>query len=160
MSWYDQEVKMEELVGVIFKSITVNEAKDEIIFVTDNDIELKMYHSQDCCEGVSIDDICGDLDDLLLTPITRSEEATNTGTGETKYSYEDGVPNVTTITGEWPEGVPLPEYNPESYTWTFYKFSTIKGSVTIRWYGSSNGYYSESVRLVDVSASEKKRNED
>jgi len=50
------------------------------------------------------------------------------------------------------EAGPLNEYE-ESYTWTFYRFRTRKGSVTVRWYGSSNGYYSEdvSVEVVDTT---------
>jgi hypothetical protein len=87
---------------------------------------VRFSHHQDCCEHVYIEDICGDLDDLVGAPLVEAEEVSN-------YEGED--------TGD------------ESYTWTFYKFRTCKGSVTVRWYGSSNGYYSEdvSVEFVDTT---------
>lgn len=84
---------------------------------------FEFYHEQDCCESVDIYDIVGDLADLVGSPILMAEE----------------------VSGESPSGFDN-EYH-ESHTWTFYKFATIKGYVDIRWLGSSNGYYSESVHL-------------
>lgn len=81
----------------------------------------EFYHSQDCCEIVSIDDIEGDLADLTKVRLELAEEATE----ECTECSESG-------------------------TWTFYRFRTVKGSVTVKWLGESNGYYSESVDLRRV----------
>ena len=95
---------------------------DELYFNTSDGEVFKMYHEQDCCEHVYIEDIIGDLDDLIGTPLLMAEEVTERGK-----------------LGEW-----------DSQTWTFYKFATVKGYVTIRWLGESNGYYSESVDFVRI----------
>jgi hypothetical protein len=84
-----------------------------------------MFYQQDCCASCYIDDICGDVTDLLYTPILTAIEASN-----------KTDPPIATE---------------ESYTWTFYRISTIKGTVVIRWYGSSNGYYSETASFERVS---------
>ena len=99
---------------------------DQIIFETTDGEMYKMYHDQNCCESVSIDDIVGDLQDLVGSPILIAQEVE----GNTPADFDD-------------------KYY-ESYTWTFYKFATIKGYVDIRWFGSSNGYYSEGVSFCKV----------
>lgn len=105
-----------------------NNNNEELVFTIDNNKSYKMFHEQDCCENVTIEDICGDLDDLLGTPILQAEES---------------------VSGENPEGI-TKDYQ-DSFTWTFYKLAIIKGSVTIGWYGESNGYYSESVDFEEIS---------
>ena len=109
-------VNFEELLGkVIIKIEKIND--EELRFYLSNGAMYKQCHMRDCCESVTIEDIVGDLNDLLYTKILLSEEVT-----------QDATDN-----------------NHESATWTFYKLATIKGYVTIRWYGESNGYYSMGV---------------
>jgi hypothetical protein len=107
---------MSDLIGRVFTEVIDN--GDELILKNDKEF-FKFYHEQDCCENVSIEDITGDLTDLVGSPILFAEESCN----------DD------------------PEAS-ESGTWTFYKLATAKGWVDIRWYGSSNGYYSEGVSLA------------
>ena len=112
------------LKGLTITSIDgLEDDSAEVIFTTSEGRRFEMSHSQDCCERVSIEDICGDINDLLNSPILLAEEAT---------SEEDPV-DVNK------------EYHDDLYCWTFYKLSTFKGDVTIRWYGESNGYYSVGV---------------
>lgn len=120
--------EFEQLKGCTLDAIEVSVNKDRIMFTLTDGRQFLMYHAQDCCERVYVEDIAGDLADLVGSPILEAEEASNSNDPS---PADDGLP--------------------ESYTWTFYKLATIKGSVTIRWYGTSNGYYSESVDFEDVS---------
>ena len=138
---------MADLIDLVGKTLTeIKNTGDELIFVCDDGMTYKLYHNQDCCESVSIDDICGDLEDLIGTPILKSEEVSNE---EFEKSWEGGYG------GEGSERKDKDgNWFPESHTWTFYKFATIKGYVDVRWFGTSNGYYSEGVSfdLVEVEA--------
>ena len=113
-----------EVIGKTLKDVKVtrftpgqNES-DEILFTFEDGTEYKMYHEDECSESVEIEDISGDLDNIIGSPLRVAEEVTS----------EDSVAS-------------------ESGTWSFYKFATAKGYIDIRWYGSSNGYYSETARF-------------
>lgn len=118
--------KFEDLLGKTLTDIYQNE--DEVIFTCKDGEVYKMYHKQECCESVVIDDVCGDLEDLIGAPLLIAEEVSN-------YAPNKRTDIDKQIDSErW-----------GSCTWTFYKLATIKGAVTIRWFGESNGYYSEEV---------------
>jgi len=100
------------------KAVNIENHGDELLIHLSDGTAYKFFHRQDCCENVEIEEIIGDLDDLVDSPFMMAEEISNS------------------------EG---PKLEHSSYTWTFYKFATAKGYVTIRWLGESNGYYSEDV---------------
>jgi len=115
-------VDFSELEGEILSKIVLK-GDEEIVFSTESGKEYKMYHDQSCCENVYIEDIDGDLNELLGSEIITAEEVTEEGDGD--------------------------EYGGSS-TWTFYKICNDKTYITIRWLGESNGYYSESVDFIKV----------
>ncbi len=112
-----------DLKGELLIDIDVTET--EITFTTSEGVVYKMKHFQDCCESVYLEDFCGERDWLLNSPILVAEERSNSDDGKD---------------------------DDDSFTWTFYEIATLKGSVTIRWYGSSNGYYSESVDFIRMES--------
>ena len=138
-----KNVEFSSFKGDIFTEIKVSER--EIEFTNLKGQVFKMYHSQDCCESVFVEDICGDLNDLLNTPILEAEESSNNSPPKEVQDKRDAEKAKCKANGDY-----YSDYSYESETWTFYKLATIKGSVTIRWYGSSNGYYSESVDVIEV----------
>lgn len=125
------QAEISDLIGKTLIAIEYLEEYDQLIFHCENGEKYKMYHYPDCCEIVTIDDINGDLDDLIGTPILVAEEVSN-------YKPVSKKDKQQTIKSN----------KHGSCTWTFYKFRTIKGSVDIRWFGESNGYYSESVDFI------------
>lgn len=120
-------MKVSDLVGKTMVSAKVCD-DERVDFVDTDGVEYSLYHDQDCCESVHVEDVVGELDHLVGVPLLMAEESYSGDNpkkhGDESYSYED-----------------------ESHTWTFYKFATVLGYVTVRFYGSSNGYYGESARL-------------
>lgn len=100
---------------------------DHLVFKTsDGDIYL-MAHDQDCCEEVYIDDVCGDFEDLLNEEILVADELSGDVTDEERSIYG-------------------------SCSWTFFHLATLHGDVTIKWFGTSNGFYSESANLYKINS--------
>lgn len=111
------------LVGRTVTAVT--ETVDTLKFSLSDGTYLEMYHQQDCCESVYIEDIDGDVQDLVGQEIIVAEDRSN----------EDFL-----------DALALPSYD-SSWLWTFYVIRTVKSSVSIRWFGTSNGYYSVSVDI-------------
>jgi hypothetical protein len=124
----EERFTVEDMKGQTFDKVYITDDKSKMIFENDEFI-FTFYHEDDCCECVQVEDVVGDLNDLVGKPLDIVEVA----------RHEDTMP----------EGMGL-EKPDDSFTWTFYKFATIKGWVDVRWLGESNGYYSEDVDFKGV----------
>lgn len=124
MKNFKDNVTVLPIIGKTVTSIEgLEKGSDEIIFHCSDGSHYKMYHEQDCCESVTVDDISGNINCLVGEPLLKAEEFTR-------------VPDEEECNNNclW-----------DSVTFTFYNFATIKGYVQIKWFGESNGYYSEEV---------------
>lgn len=111
-----------ELQGKIVTEIRGARAgSDRIEFDCADGSRFAMFHDQDCCEHVELAEVIGDASDVIGVPIIAASERSSRG--------------------DTPDG---------TATWTFYELRTIRGTVTLRWIGESNGYYSESVDFEQV----------
>jgi hypothetical protein len=113
------------MLGRTFVNIEgCDQYSDEILFTSANGDVFKFHHDTECCEQVLVEEIIGDIQDLIGAPMLMAEESSDEGhRGE--------------VNG----------------TWTFYKFATTKGYVTVRWFGwSGSRYYSEHVNLELIEA--------
>lgn len=119
-------VPFSSLVGVTLSSAVYDTQNEVIRFHAKDDRFWEMRHKQGCCESVSVESINGDLQDLVGSPILIADESTSEDNPEDVFADCEYV---------------------QSQTWTFYHIATAKGRVDIRWYGTSNGWYSESVDL-------------
>ena len=117
---FSKKVPFASLCGKTFARITRTDAT--VTFNGEGGPSFRLEHQQDCCESVWLEDVTGDLADLVGSPIIMAEESTESDAG-------DGC---------------------EHTTWTYYKLGTAKGYVTLRWCGTSNGYYSEAVDLFEL----------
>jgi hypothetical protein len=95
-----------------------------VTFVLEDGKTASLYHAQDCCESVLLEDVAGFPEDLIGHTILQAEECS----GDFDSSK-----------------LQLPGWHDQAYDWTFYRITTMRGQVVLRWFGTSNGWYSTSV---------------
>lgn len=120
VSYPDNVEILKAMEGKLVYGIIVDRTENTIRFQF-SDADVILYHQQECCEDVVIDDINGNFDDMVGDILLIAEERIS--------EYE--------------------EYS-ESNTWTFYTFRSLRESVDVKWHGSSNGFYSEGVDIIVV----------
>jgi hypothetical protein len=119
LSYLGRLAQLEELVGKKITSISTSEGAYLVVITCEDGSAYTMMHRQDCCENVWLEDT--DADPQLLVGETATDAYCTTS------GYEQAL-----------------EYG----MWTFYTIASRNTSVTFRFCGESNGYYSVGVDLI------------
>ena len=116
MGYWDNSCNISKLEGKTIVGIDrLEEGSDSITFRLADGARLEMYHEQDCCESVWLEDIDGNAGGYVISAYESSEDAS-----DSELVYDSG-------------------------TWTFYRIVSEQGILVLRWLGTSNGYYGEGV---------------
>jgi len=97
---------------------------EKVVIKFEDGAYIEQFHTHDCCEIVIVEQVDGNVEKHI---------------GATILELNEKVLGLDELSQDQ-----LPEYC-ESLTATFYTMKTSKGYLDWRWYGESNGYYSEDV---------------
>lgn len=121
------ELPFAALTGLVLEKLvqvkgsrTINEE----VYIWASGRKFVMVHDQDCCECVTVEDIQGNVERMIGEVVIDATE--NSNCTDPKIEGTD-----------------------DCWTWTYYTIRTQSETLVIRWYGSSNGYYSESVTFYE-----------
>ena len=120
----NEDLAMSRSLGAKILSFEdTSESSDTLFCIVTDKGTLAFCHHQDCCESVGLEEIIGDKESLIGEEILLAEEVSSGDENNNENNHY------------------------ESFTWTFYKIQTMHGDITLRFLGSSNGYYSEGVNV-------------
>jgi len=77
----------------------IKQGDDEIVMTTSEGRIYVMFHDQECCEYVYINDIAGEIKGLIGSPITLAEERAESG--DVTWTFYEIATNQVAVTITW-----------------------------------------------------------
>lgn len=116
-----KDLLLRNIIGAKITDVSQGDEYDFLLTISTNKgLTLKFYHEQDCCESVWLEDGFDDLKSMIGKEILDIEYIFN----QTDEPLEDVD---------------------DSYTWHYTNIKTIDKDCQLRFFGTSNGFYSEDI---------------
>ena len=77
--------ELEVMLGHVFSRVLVSENNQVMTFLSEDGTRFEFYHEQDCCESVQVEDVIGDLADLVGCPLVEADEISSDGFPNPEY---------------------------------------------------------------------------